>query len=473
MAAAPLANRQVASAGSPHPSPERQRPAAAEVPGQRPGLFATMRALRDNPISAFPMEAYQEQVLELGRWRRTLLVNDPDEIEHVLVGNASNYCKSIQQQRRLRPALGDGLLTAEGAAWQSARRVAAPLFSPKAIALLFDDMLESSAVMRDRWLDRRAIEAPLDLAAEFQRLTYEIVSRTIFSGALDQDRARVHANMAIYFETLGRVDFASLLNLPQWMPTPAAWRARPALSVFRSIVDRIVGERAEQPDRDVRDLLDRLIRAPDPLNGALMTTEAVSDNVLTFLAAGHETTANALAWILYLLALFPDTEATVLGELIAVVGERPSHAEPFERLVFTRAVVNEALRLYPPAPFMGREAVATDDIAGRRIDAGTQILISPWIVHRHRSLWEDPDHFRPERFMPPHDRSIPRGAFIPFGLGPRVCIGRGFAVQEILVVLATILPVFRFRLLDAASVRPQARITLHPAGGMPMEVTPR
>ena len=453
--------------------PSKPQPAVPQLPERRLGLFATIRALRTDPITAFPQDAYREAIVELGRWRRAVLVNDPTEIEHVLVGNAGNYRKSIQQQRRLQPALGDGLLTAEGRAWQSARRIAAPLFNPKAVGRLFDDMLEAAAVMRDRWHDRLFPGQPLDLAAEFQRLTYEVVSRTVFSGALDADRARVHANMAIYFETLGRVDFASLLDLPSWVPTLAAWRVRPALAVFRSIVDRVVAQRVEDPQRETADLLDRLMRAPDPATGAVLTTRAVSDNVLTFLAAGHETTANTLAWIFYLLALFPDAEARVIDELASVACEQPLEPETLDKLVFTRAVVNEALRLYPPAPFIGREALAQDEIAGRRIETGTQVLISPWIVHRHLRLWDDPAAFRPERFMAPHDRDILHGAFIPFGLGPRVCIGRAFAIQEILVVLATILPAFRFRLVDPAAIRPETRITLKPAGGMPMVLTPR
>jgi cytochrome P450 len=458
---------------TPSPAATRPRPAAPQPRAARPGLVATIRALRANPITAFPEQAYQAPILEIGRLRRLVLVNDPDEIEHVLVGNAANYRKSLQQQRRLRPALGDGLLTAEGAEWHGARRIAAPLFNPGAVALLAEDMLEAAAVMRDRWLDRFQPERPIDLAAEFQRLTYEIVSRTVFSGALDQDRARVHANMAIYFDTFGRIDLASMFNLPAWVPTRTALRARPALAIFRSIVDRIVAQRLADPAREATDLLDRLMRSPVPPTGKVMTPVAVADNVLTFLAAGHETTGNALAWVLYLLALFPDSEARVTDELLSVLGDRPSSVDGLDKLVFTRAVVNEALRLYPPAPFMGREALGSDDLAGRRIAKGTQVVISPWIVHRHRRLWDDPDDFRPERFMPPNDREIPRGAFIPFGLGPRICIGRGFAIQEILVVLATILPAFRFRLLEPRSVEPQARITLRPAGGMPMIVTER
>jgi cytochrome P450 len=458
---------------TPSPAATRPRPAAPQPRAARPGLVATIRALRANPITAFPEQAYQAPILEIGRLRRLVLVNDPDEIEHVLVGNAANYRKSLQQQRRLRPALGDGLLTAEGAEWHGARRIAAPLFNPGAVALLAEDMLEAAAVMRDRWLDRFQPERPIDLAAEFQRLTYEIVSRTVFSGALDQDRARVHANMAIYFDTFGRIDLASMFNLPAWVPTRTALRARPALAIFRSIVDRIVAQRVADPEREASDLLDRLMRSPVPPTGKIMTPLAVADNVLTFLAAGHETTGNALAWIFYLLALFPDSEARVTDELLSVLGDRPSSVDGLDKLVFTRAVVNEALRLYPPAPFMGREALGSDDLAGRRIEKGTQVVISPWIVHRHRRLWDEPDDFRPERFMPPHDREIPRGAFIPFGLGPRICIGRGFAIQEILVVLATILPAFRVRLVDPRSVEPQARITLRPAGGMPMIVTER
>ena len=191
MTALRLAVQEQTTPSDPSPAATRPRPSAPRPRAGRPGLVATIRALRTNPITAFPEEAYQAPILEIGRLRKLMLVNDPDEIEHVLVGNAANYRKSLQQQRRLRPALGDGLLTAEGAEWHGARRIAAPLFNPGAVALLAEDMLEAAAVMRDRWLDRFQPERPIDLAAEFQRLTYEIVSRTVFSGALDQDRARL------------------------------------------------------------------------------------------------------------------------------------------------------------------------------------------------------------------------------------------------------------------------------------------
>jgi cytochrome P450 len=471
-------HRAEASRGAlPHARPDAAapRPAAPQPHAKRLGALAAARALRNNPITAFARQAYEAPVLKVNFLQRLVMVNAPEAIEHVLVGNAANYRKSELQQRRLRAALGDGLLTAEGETWRKARRITAPLFSPKAIGLLFADMRQAAAAMRDRWLDRDAAErsAPLDLAAEFQRLTYEIVSRSVFSGALDAQRAKVHANMAIYFESFGRIDLSSLLKLPTWLPTRSWWRSRPALGAFRTIVERVVAERVENEAREIDDLLERLMRAPDPKTGAVMEPEAVSDNVLTFLAAGHETTGNALSWALYLLALFPDAEARVVAELQQTFGDSDATRDRLEALVFTRAVVNEALRLYPPAPFIGREALGEDVLGGYPIARGEQILIAPWLVHRHRGLWEEPEDFRPERFLPPALDRIPRGAFIPFGLGPRVCIGQGFAVQEILTVLATVLPAFRFALAAPEAVFPLSRITLRVKGGLPMLVSPR
>jgi cytochrome P450 len=449
------------------------RPAAPVPGGSPPGLLATIRAIQTNPITVFSKEAYEVPILNIGLRRNLLLVSDPDAINHILVDNAANYRKSVQQQRRLQPALGDGLLTAEGERWRRARRISAPLFAPHAIAALFDDMQSATRAMLGRWRDRPSFEQPLDLSEEFQRLTYEIVSRTVFSGALDHDRVRIHANMAIYFETLGRIDLSTVFNLPAWFPSLAAWRARPALRVFRAIVDRVVAQRLNDLDRDDVDLLDRLIHASDSETGEAMPAVTVSDNVLTFMAAGHETTGNALAWLLYLLALSPPAENAVLDELHAVLAGGPVKKEHLDQLVVTRAVVNEVFRLYPPAPFIGREAIAGDKLAGHHVRAGTQILIAPWIVHRHRALWPEPDAFVPERFLTARSGTIPRGAFLPFGLGPRICIGQGFAMQEILTVLATILPAFQFRLSDPQVVFPQARITLRPAAGMPMVTRPR
>ncbi len=431
---------------------------AAPIPHTHPGgLFTTFLRLNRNPITAFARPAYELALISLDRGRYpSLMVNEPACIEQVLVTNAANYRKSAQQQRRLLPALGEGLLTAEGETWRAARRLAAPLFTPRAINLLYDDMQTAATAMAQRWRTRTTPAQPLNLAAELQHFTYEIVSKTIFSGALDENRLQMHENLALYFETLGRVDLGSIFNLPDWLPSLAQRRARPALAIFRAIAERAVRARAAAPSTK-GDLLDRL------LQGDAASTARIADNIITFLAAGHETTANALAWIFYLLALFPDTNEQVVAEITAGGTDLP----------FTRAMVNESLRLYPPAPFVGREAIGEDLVGGHKVTAGMQIIMSPWILHRHRLLWENPDDFIPERFLVRPEDSLPRGQFIPFGLGPRLCIGQGFAMQEILITLRTILPAFTMRLVKPAAVAPQARITLYPRGGLPMVISER
>lgn len=456
--------------GSAIPAP--MRPAAPFPRPRTPSFIEAYLAMRRNPITALSERAYAEPIIDVIRPGRALLVSDPAMIERVLVQNAANYRKSPQQQRRLRPALADGLLTAEGDTWRSTRRITAPLFSPNAVGLVLDDMQVASETMRERWEQRGHDPAPIDLTAEFQRLTYEIVSRTVFSGALDEDRAAIHANMAIYFDTLGRIDLASLLDLPDWWPTLDKLRGARSLKVFRSVVDATVANRLAEPDGDRNDLLDQLFHARDPKTGQKLDNAAVSDNVLTFLAAGHETTGNALAWIFYLLALHPEAQDWVRAELAAIVGDGAVDRERLDRLDVTKAVINEALRLYPPVPFLAREAIDQDELNGHAVRKGMQIVISPWVVHRHKMLWDAPDAFRPDRFLGDAGVSIARGAFLPFGLGPRICIGQRFAMQEMLTVIATILPAFRYELADPGAVFPQARITLTPKGGLPAVVRP-
>lgn len=452
------------------PVPDCRRPAAPVPPPRRLSLPRAFRAARDNPLTLFAQPAYE---LPLIRVRHMVLVSEPAAIERVLIENAGNYIKSRLQQRRIQPALGDGLLTAEGELWRAERRTAAPLFSPRAIAELQGDMAKAAEETAARWQREQPEGGVLDLAQEFQRLTYEIVSKSVFSGALDADRAQVHAMMARYFDTIGRVDLASFFDLPMWLPTLAKLNAGPALATMRKVIARVVGERVERPARrgSEADLLDRLIAARDPQTGRALMPSVVADNVLTFLAAGHETTANALSWASYLIAAFPWAEDRLLAEFAAASGSRLASAADLERLPFARAFVEETLRLYPPAAFMSRQAVGEDRLCGEKIAPGTQVLISPWIVHRHRALWPEPDLFSPERFLPEQRQAIPRGAYLPFGLGPRICIGMGFAMQEILTVLSVLVPRFRFAL--AGEPEPHSRITLSPRGGLRMRVVRR
>ncbi len=458
-----------------------KRPAAPipviepDPPKARDIALFFMRARR-NLISAFGSAAYEQPVV-----RRSLLgtpmwiVSDPEAIGRVMLENVGNYPKGAQQQRRLKPALGEGLVTAEGDAWRWQRRTAAPAFQHRRVAGFAPSMAAATQDMLARW-DADG-DGERNVAADMMALTYDVLSRTIFGRDARTDARRMGAAFELYFETVGRLDLAAFLNLPEWVPTIGRLRARPALRYFHDEVGRIVRQRrallAEAPDEAPDDLLGMLLGARDPEDGKPMDERQVIDNVITFIGAGHETTANALSWTLYLLAEFPWAEERVAAEVGSVLGDDAPTAENVQRLVYTRQVLEEAMRLYPPAPFMAREARAADVLAGHPVKAGTQILISPWILHRHRALWDEPDLFDPDRFAPGRREAIHRFAYLPFGAGPRICIGMAFAVQEALIILAMIVRRHRLTPAPGAQIEPMTAITLRPKHGLRMRLARR
>src|SRR6185312_4567941 len=304
-------------------------------------------------------------------------------------------------------------------------------------------------------------------------LAYDIISRTVFSGDVTMDYARMSKALLTYLETLGRIDMLGLLGLPRWVPTPDRLRAQPALRYFRREMEALIERRKALLERDAasapNDLLTLLLTAHDPEGDTLFSVREVFDNVITFVFAGHETTANALAWTLYLLSQFPDVDARLARE-VAGVDDSIMTTGALPTLPFTSAVLEEAMRLYPPAPFISREAVAADVVGGVAIKPRTSVLISTWILHRHRLLWQNADEFDPTRFLAPQRDTIPRFAYLPFGAGPRVCIGMGFAMQEAMIVLTAVARRFRLELADDHKVEPLARITLRPKGGLMMQL---
>jgi cytochrome P450 len=454
--------------------PERDsfRP-AAPVPHQRNmSTFRLILELGKNPIAAFGARAYREPyVYARSRIRHFLMVCDPDGAKRVLLDNAANYIKSDQVQRQLRPALGNGLVTAENASWRFQRRTAAPMFQMRHIAALASQMSEATEAMLARW---RTLPdgAELDVGEEMTQLTYDIISRTMFSNDVTMDYHAMSSALATYFENVGRVDFAGALGVPDWVPTPRRLRARPALRFFRREVGALIARRrevlADNPASAPQDLLTLLLTARDPEGGALFGEEEVYDNALTFIFAGHETTANTLIWTFYLLSQFPEWDARVGSEAKAVLGSAPADASSADKLATIRIVLEETMRLYPPAPLLARDAVAADTIGGIEIDPRTFVLIPIWVIQRHRALWEDPDAFDPERFAPGRREKIHRFAYIPFGGGPRICIGMGFAMQEAAIILSMITREFRLTLKPGHPIVPMARITLRPKDGLRM-----
>ncbi|HEV2563000.1 MAG TPA: cytochrome P450 [Rhizomicrobium sp.] len=453
------------------------RPAAPIPHKHTPTTWRFLLDLARNPVEAFGDFAYEEPYVYKRSWiRHFLMVNDPDGARHVLLDNAANYIKSDQVQKRIRAIAGNGLLTAEGASWRFQRRTASPMFHARMVSAFAPMMAEATEELLSRW-SRLPEGAEIELAQEMMKLTFDIISRTMFSNEVTIDyHALAHA-METYLDTMGRVDPLDILGVPQWVPTPNRVRARPALKFIRRELENLIAQRrakiAADPSSAPNDLLTLLLTTKDPEEGALFSNAEVFDNVATFIFAGHETTANALAWTFYLLSQAGADDARVAREAADILKGRSAGSEDVPALVFTRAVIEESMRLYPPAPILSRDSIGPDKIGPVNIEANTSVVVSPWIIQRHRKLWKAPDYFMPERFMPGEREKIHRFAYIPFGAGPRICIGMGFAMTEAVVILSTIAQRYRLDLSPGFVVAPQARITLRPKYGLKMRVFKR
>ena len=464
---------------SPASSPLRfrhRRPPPAPTPSRdKLGLLASYRALRSDGLSVLPADAYESAVdVQRGLLGGVALVSDPDAIRRVLLDNAANYRKDDLQLAKLEPALGHSLLTIEGADWKFQRRAVAPLFQPQTVVNYLPEMISAVTAMLDRW--DTAGGGARDVAHEMTALTYDVISRTVFSGEIETSAEVMSAAVTRYFEILGRIDLWDIMNLPRWLWRPARWRVRPALRIFRGEVRRLLDRRRSDRDAGRRmppDVVTLLLDARDSETGAALSDDVIHDNLVTFIGAGHETTANALTWTLFLLSEFPSEFDRLAAEVDAVAGRKTPTADDISRLATVRMIAEESMRLYPPVPYISRQAVAADVLGGKTVRPNTRVVISPWIVHRHRALWELPDLFEPERFAPERRHLIPRFAYLPFGAGPRICLGAAFAMQEIVVALAMIAQRFRPRLAEGAKIEPVARITLRPAHGMPMWIERR
>ena len=464
------------AASSPLPFRDRRRPSAPVPLTGRLGPWRYYRALRTNPITSWRQEAYESAILvDRGPLGDVIVVNAPDAIRRVFLDNFGNYPKDRLQLEKLGPGLGRGLLTAEGEDWKFQRRTLAPLFQPQAVA----DYLPVMVGAVGEWLARFEIAATdrtiIDMAGEMTGLTYEIISRTVFSSELQTSAEAMRAAISHYFAVLGRIDLWDFLKIPSWLPRPAHWRARSSIRVFRNEVHRLLERRRarETASEKPRDIVTLLMQARDPETDSGLGEEVIHDNLVTFIGAGHETTANALGWALFLLSEFPWAYECLTREVDSVLNGNVPAAQDISKLVFTRMVIEEAMRLYPPVPFLSRQAIGSDRLGDVEVRPRSLVVIAPWVLHRHHLLWDEPDLFEPERFAPDRRALVPRFGYLPFGAGPRVCIGVGFAMQEALVALAMIVQRFRFRLIADAKVEPVAWITLRPPNGLPMQLERR
>jgi len=438
------------------------RPLVPPSPPRAPDdmtAFGRLRAMRRSPISTWGQRAYEDDIVR-GRFfsRSSFILNTPDAIRHVLVDNYENYTRTPAGIRVLRPMLGQGVLIAEGRAWKHQRRTLAPAFTPRAVTSLVPHMV---AVTDETIAKLRTVgSAPIDLREAMQRMTLEIAGRTMFSFGMDRHGPVLRDFVMEYGERLAHPHFLDML-LPLGWPSPQDFSRARFRKRWTQFVSQLMAERraaGKNEGAPPRDLFDLMGAARDPETGEAFSDEQLGDEVATMILAGHETTATALFWALYLLALDPATQDAVAAE---VTSTNVDGGLEIERLKFTRAVVDETMRLYPPAFLIARAATAPDTIAGMAVKKNDIILIAPWLLHRHEKLWHDPSAFVPARFMPPAPPPD-RFAYLPFGVGARVCIGAHFALVEATLALAKLIGAFRVELLDKEPVMPIGIVTTQP-----------
>ena len=479
-----LASGDLAAAANP---PKPYRP-PAPTPRPRPlGAFALLRTLHRNPLECWAEEHFERPIVRVPLpFGHAVLVHEPAAIRHVLLDNAANYRKDALQRRVLSAGLSDGLLSAEGEQWHVQRRTLAPMFARRSVMSFAPAMMDAAQALAERWARQtdRASCATIDVAAEVTRLTLDVLERTIFSDGLGRDSEQFRLAMTAYFNSIGRISPLDLMGVPDFVPRMARLRVRSSLKFFEAAIDTMIATRrarlAANPASAPRDILTLLLDALDPETGERMTAQEVRSNILTFIAAGHETTANALAWSLFLLSQSPHWRERVEAEVDREIGFAPLAGVArvgveglADRLAVTRAVIEEAIRLYPPIAAISRVAIAADTLGSEPLRRASLVVIAPYVLHRHRLLWDDPDAFDPGRFLGEARKTIDRFAYLPFGAGPRTCIGSAFALQEATLVLAVIMRRFSLTLAPRHAVWPLLRVTLRPAGGLPMAVRRR
>jgi cytochrome P450 len=398
--------------------------------------------------------------------RRVFLVNLPDAIEAVLVTQSRNFTKHFAL--RLNPlVLGKGLLTSEGDFWLRQRRLAQPAFHRTRIAAYGAVMVDYTQRMLTGW----SAGQTCDILTEMMRLTLAIAAKTLFDAEVGAEADTVGTALQL-LQANFIARFNSLLPLPVWVPTPNNLRLKRAVRQLDEILYGFIRQR-RQSGVDRGDLLSLLLHARDEDDGSRMTDQQLRDEAMTLFLAGHETTALTLSWAWYLLATHPEAADRLLAEVRALLDGRAPTVEDLPRLRYTEGVVLEALRLYPPAYVVGREAIRDCEVGGFRVPAGTTLLMSQWVVHRDARYFDEPEKFRPDRWVGDLAQQLPKFAFFPFGGGPRICIGNTFAMMETVLVLATIAPRFRFTVLPAHPVVPWPTFTLRPRHGIRAVLTPR
>ena len=435
------------------------------------GLLGSASEMQRDPLK-FLREArqYGDVVRMRFVFSDAYLIYHPDSVKHVLQENNRNYNKDLFTYKIFYPFLGHGLLTNDGESWLHQRRLMQPAFHRKRIASYGTIMTDATVALLERWQSNTQQDSSLDIAKEMMNLTLGIVGQTLFSLDLSDETNMIGPAVTTMLNLLGHYIYSPFP--PINVPTSRNRRLLAANRTLEQVIYHLIAERRQQ-NMDTGDLLSMLLSARDEETGEGMNDQQIRDELMTMLIAGHETTANALAWTWYLLSQHPEIEQRLYHEIDEVLGGSIPTLEHLPDLKYTNMVLEETLRLYPTAGIFGRKTIANDELRGYRIPANSMIVISPYATHHHPDYRPDPERFDPERFTPERSADRPHYAYFPFSRGPRMCIGSSFAMMEAQLILAMIAQRFQLRLVPGHPVEPQLLVTLRPKYGLQMTIHQR
>jgi cytochrome P450 len=434
-----------------------------------PSAWRRLQAGRKNFLAMWEEEAFETDVsLTRILLRKALLCNNPESVQFAFsIKNESFERKSPQMRFALSPLLGDGLFVSDGEIWRKRRKIVAPIVHITQLGKFAPIMVEVANEASARWaaMDGETI----DVLHETATMTAEIICRAVFGRKLGHDFAgQVVDGFSEYQRLIDQIDLFAWLSLPDWFPRRKNPAIKSSVERIHAVLTDVIESCRRQKDSGEYAIIHKLFDARDEETGEPLSDDAIRNEISVLFMAGHETTANSLTWSWFLISQAPEVEAKLHRELESVLGGRPPTLADVPKLEYTRAIFEEAMRLYPPVPILPREALKDEQFKTLRIPKGTLVFVVPWLLHRHKNLWDKPDHFIPERFLGESGERISKFAYVPFSIGPRVCAGLSFGLTEAILCLATLAQRFTLRLKEGHEVMPVCRLTTRPDGGMPM-----
>ncbi len=441
---------------------ERFIPVQAPFHSRPLSRFEIALVARRNALEIIPALAYRQPIVSgemLVRWH---MLADPGGLKRVLLDNQQNYPKSEIMRRMLRPAIGESLFNADGAEWKWQRQAVAPIFTHRNVVALAPAMSATAARACERLA---ACAARAELVGEMLTATFDVICDVALSGRKHFDSRAFGGAVTRYFKTAGRPSLLDFLGFPHWLPRPGEWLVGSSVRTMHRMVAQAIEARRGRSTGLGDDLLDRMLAAKDPESGRKMTPEDLVHNMQFFIVAGHETTALAISWALYLLANMPEYQDRARAEAIAQMGGRVAEAGDLDAMPFIKQILEEAMRLYPPVGLLARTVLESDELCGRIMRPNDTIFLPIWALHRHEMWWDAPRDFDPDRFSPSISAGRDKYQYLPFGAGPRVCVGANFAMMQAQIILATLVQRFRFA-PSVPAPRPIMTMTVRPEPGV-------